>query len=159
MNDTTSRQLIIEISRDLIAQIAPQELPLFRAHSQAYFDDPAEALKQPVGEDGMLEFGVGDAVVFVTPIVLAIASEIVVFLSGEIRTSFAKQSADLVGDLVKKLFKRFRTEKEQPPALTDAQLAQVRKIAYQKARQLKIAEAQAALLADALVGGLAVTQS
>jgi hypothetical protein len=159
MDDTIARQLIMDISRDTIAQIAPQELPLFRAQSQAYFDDPAEALKQRTETDGMLEFGPGDAVIFITPAALAIVSEMLVFLTGELRNSFAKQSTDLIGELVKKLFKRFRTEKDQAPALTNAQLTQVRKIAFEKARQFKLPEAQATLLADALVGGLVVSHS
>ena len=107
----------------------------------------------------MLEFGVGDAVIFLTPVALAIVSETLVFLAGEIKSSLAKQSTDLIGDLVKQLFKRFRAEKDQVPALTDAQLTQVRKIAYEKARQFKLPEAQATLLADALVGGLVVAHS
>jgi hypothetical protein len=159
MDETFTRQLTLDIARDTIAQIAPQELPLFRAQSQAYFADPTAALNQRAGEDGMLEFGVGDAVIFLTPVALAIVSETLVFLAGEIKNSLAKQSTDLIGDLVKQLFKRFRAEKDQVPALTDAQLTQVRKIAYEKARQFKLPEAQATLLADALVGGLVVAHS
>jgi len=65
-------QLVADLARDMVAEIAPQELPTFRAQSEAYFKDPERALKGQAGKDDMLGFGVGAAVTFLTPVVLAV---------------------------------------------------------------------------------------
>ena len=44
----------------------------------------------------------------------------------------------------------------EPPPLSQSQLTQIRKLAYEKAMQFKLAEEQAALLADSMVGNLVV---
>jgi hypothetical protein len=64
--------------------------------------------------------------------------------------------------VVKRAFKPLRaaTEGTEPaaatPELTDKQLEQVRTIALEKARQLGLPANQAELLADAVIGELAV---
>ena len=84
MTDTGDTQLIIDLSRDLLAQVAPQELPLFRAASQAYQSDP-DALSKSGGEkDEMLGFGAGEVAALLTPAVLLITSEVVKFLAEEV---------------------------------------------------------------------------
>jgi hypothetical protein len=51
-----------------------------------------------------------------------------------------------------------KQEDPLPPPLTPQQLAQVREVALKKARQLKLSETNARLLADTIIGGLAVAQ-
>lgn len=159
MTDKTENQLIAELARDLISQTAPQELPLFRANSEAFFTNPEKLFAGQKGRDEVLGFGVGDAVVMLTPAVLAITSEIVKFLNEEFKKSAKEEGTVLVGETVKKMFKKFRPEekKENSPApLTPEQLNQVRELALKKARHLKLSDARCKLLADALVGSLAV---
>jgi hypothetical protein len=153
-------QLIADVSRELVARAAPQELPLFRAVSSAYFEDPNRALTGKAGKEDMLGFGVEAAAVFLTPVALAVTTQVVTFLSEEIKKSAATESADLIGELVKRLFKKFRPTapdtKPTPPPLTPQQLGQVRQLAIEKARQLNLPDAQAQLLADSLAGSLAI---
>ena len=159
MAEITEEQLLSEVGRDLIADLAPQELPLFRANSEAYFKNPEKALQGQIGKDEMLGFGAGDAVVLLTPIVLAILNEVVKFVIDELKKSVQNESAAWIQQTVKALFKKLpqveKDDKKKPPALTTDQLAQVRTIAFDKARQLKLPAQRAALLADAVVGSLA----
>ena len=57
MADTPQSQLVEEIARDLVGQIAPHELPLFRATSAAYFRRSARSFKTQGARDEMLGFG------------------------------------------------------------------------------------------------------
>lgn len=149
---------IAEVARDLVAQLAPQELPVFRANSQAYFTDPERALKSRAPKDDMLGFGAGEAVTFMTPVVLAVVTDVFGFLAAEIKKSIASEGAAAASDLIRRVFKKFRGREPEAadtaPPLRAEQIAQVRRLAFEKARQLKLSEPQAGLLADSLVGSL-----
>lgn len=67
MADLNQNQLIADLARDLTAKVAPQELPLFRANSEAYFNDPEKAIKGQASKDDILGFGIGEVAAFVTP--------------------------------------------------------------------------------------------
>jgi hypothetical protein len=163
MPDPAEQEIIAEIAREQVAELAPDELPLFRPTSEAYFKDPDKTLKPQSGRDEVLGFGAQAALTFLTPIVLAVVTEVVTFLVAEIGKSLKEEGRVAVGQIVKGLFKRFRgPDAPATPApaiatLTPDQLAQVRKVAYDKARTLNLTEDRAALLADALVGSLAVS--
>ncbi len=165
MTDLTRDQLIRDIARDVVGQIAPQELPLFRATSEAYFKNPREVLEGKKPRDETLGFGLETAVAFLTPVVLAVATEVVKFVAERIKESLKEEGAGIVTELIKKMFKRFRStgeERGKAPALaplSPEQLAQVRQRAIEKACQLNLPEVQARLLADAIVGSLAVIDS
>lgn len=161
MIEVGNKELIYELSRDVVIQIAPQELPLFRAHSEAYFKDPQKALQSQSAKDEMLGFGPSGAVVLLTPIALAVISDVIAFLVEEFKKAAQGESASWIYDTVKAMFKKFRPaekeEKEKPMSLTPEQLAQVRHIVVKKARQLKLSDERARTLADTVVGGLATT--
>jgi hypothetical protein len=156
-------QLIADLTRDIVAQTVPQELPLFRTISAAYFKNPDKVLKGQSGKDEMLGFGVAEAVIMLTPSILAIMSQVVQFVMAEVQKSVATNSADVIDDLVSKMFKKFRPaekkDQENLPALTTEQLTRVRNLAYQEARKLALSDAQADLLADSIVGSLVVAPS
>jgi hypothetical protein len=163
------QQIIVAATRDLIAELAPQELPLVSPISTAYFADPERTLQRRASSDQPLGFGVpAEVVTLLTPIALAVLSEVVAFLVAEIRKSTSSETTVLVNELVRRLFKKLRGPDAAAPApsttseatgrlaLSRAQLVQVREIALQKARELGLAGNRAELLADSLVGGLAV---
>jgi len=156
-------QLIADLTRDIVAQTAPQELPLFRTMSAAYFKNPDKVLKGQPEKDEMLGFGGAEAVIMLTPSILAIMSQVVQFVTAEVQKSVATNSAALIDNLVSKMFKKFRPAEKQDqenlPALTTEQLTRVRNLAYQEARKLALSEARADLLADSIVGSLVVAPS
>ena len=159
MNDSTQNQIAADVARDLVRELAPEEIPLFRANSEAYFKNPQEVLKEHTGEDEMLGFGTGEVISLLTPVALAVSVEVVKFVAEEAKKSFKAEGSSTINDLVKSMFKKFRPaeeKKEKPPEtqLTLEQLKEVHKIAFAKGRQLKLSELRANRLADALVAEL-----
>lgn len=158
MTSADNNQLIADVARDIVAQTAPQELPLFRMTSAEYFKKPDKALKNQAGKDEILGFGTAEMVSLLTPIVLTVVTEVVTFLTLEVKEAIADKSASLITDQVKKLFKKFHPEgekeKSDPSPLTREQIARVHKLSYERFLQLKLSDMQANRLADAIAASL-----
>lgn len=243
-------ELISRVARDLVGQLSPQELPLFRAASAAYFKDPAAVKKLAGTRDDTLGFGTSEAVNMIAPIALAVTAAVVSALTQEVSSSGAPGDAraiaaqtfqtlaasdarnaareaqqpdvanrvrlrelmlkhfdvselktlcfdlgvdyesldgayggrvDKVRELILYFERRDRvseliaacarlrpeaswTDLSQSKVTTEgrfildsAQLARIRQIALAQARELKLGEERASLLADMLIGNLAVT--
>jgi hypothetical protein len=148
MPDEQSQQLEAEFGRLLVAQLAPEELPLFGAMSRAFFANPKQARSTKGGGDEILGFGLSEAAGLLTPAVLAVACRVALYLTEEVGKAFAKTGVDFVVEEVKRLFRREPTAAQ----LNDAQLAEIRAIVLDLAPKFKLSNAKAALLADALVG-------
>jgi hypothetical protein len=109
----------------------------------------------------MLGFGVEAAAVLVTPVALSVARDVLVFLGEQLRRIARTEGEGAIDRLVDRVAGRDDAEAEMdapapaPLDLTDEQLEQVRALALEKARLLKLPDAKAELLADSLVGSLA----
>jgi hypothetical protein len=151
------RELIVLVSRDLVASVAPEEMPLFTPLSSAYFDAPERLERQP--KDDVLGFGVGEVVVALTPIALSVVAEVLTYLRRELAQTAAKDVTGAVDGGVRSLFRRFHHDARPavaPAALSREQLAEVGRLAYDRARAMRLSEPRARLLADAVVGSLAL---
>jgi hypothetical protein len=149
------RVLVVEVSRDLVASLAPGEMAVFRPVSNAYFDDPGR-LSSETG-DAMLGFGPGEVVMLLTPIVLSVMGEVIGYLRSDIAKALPRAMTDTVEDGLRGVFRKFHGAGGAPapvPGLTHEQLSRVRAIAFEKARQGGMSENRAQLLADATVGCL-----
>jgi len=151
--------LVAALARASVERAAPEELPLFRATSEAYFDDPS-ALERPKSRDDMLGFGVDAAVMLVTPVALAVARDVIQFIGTQLRARAEKEGEGAIDRVLDRLLRRDDEPVATPAAagpaeLTDEQLEQVRTLALEKAKQLKLSDAKAELLAESLVGSLA----
>jgi hypothetical protein len=152
--------LVAQLARSALAQAAPEELPLFRATSEAYFEDP-ESLGRTGSGDDMLGFGVDAALVLMTPVALTVARDVLNFVVAQVRVQADEHGKEAFDRLADRLLRRGEsaarpaTAEPGPPELTDEQLEQVRALALEKAVQLKLAPDKAELLADSLVGSLA----
>lgn len=148
--------LVAELARSAVAQAAPEELPLFRATSKAYFENPDALERQGTGDE-MLGFGVDAALVLVTPVALAVSRDVLNFVVAQVREQAREHGAEAIDRLFDRLLKRKEPAHAQaePPDLTEEQLEEVRTLALEKARQLELAPEKAELLADSLVGSLA----
>jgi hypothetical protein len=150
-----SDELVAALARATVEKAAPEELPLFRATSEAYLADP-KSLEQSGGKDEMLGFGVDAAVMLLTPVALTVAKDVIGFLGEQLRQRAREHGEGAIDRLVARLVK---SDGETEPApeldLTDEQLEQVRALAIEKGRALKLSEERASLLADSLVGSLA----
>ena len=169
MSTMTDDELVVALARSAVERAAPEELVIFPAASEAYLEgrDPS---KQTRG-DPMLGFGVEAAVVLLTPAALTVARDVLGYLRGALKKQADEHGDEAVGWLFKKLFRR-GDGKEEPgadaqaapppeappvetPELSDEQLEEVRQLAIEKAKQLKLPKDKAELLADSLVGSLA----
>jgi hypothetical protein len=160
MPDSEYNQLVTHLSRDIVTQMAPEELPLYPVISEAYVKDPEKTLRGQISKDEDLGFGVAEAAVLLTPVVLEVMKSVVMFLWAEVAKGVKQESTRLIGDSIKSMFKKYvpaDTHQGQVPGLTSEQLAQVRLLALEKARQLSLTEDQALLLSDSIVGSLTIS--
>src|SRR5215475_6199891 len=102
MPDPQNQQLEAEFGRLLVAQLAPEELPLFGAMSRAFFADPKRARATRGGGDEILGFGLSEAAGLLTPAVLAAACHLALYLTEEVGKAFAKAGVDFVVAEVKR---------------------------------------------------------
>jgi hypothetical protein len=156
--DAAQVELINDVARDIVQEETPEELPLFRVTSTAFFRDPERALHPGGWEEETLGFG-AEVATALAPVILAATTEVVRYLVGEMKTSLKEQSSGAINDLVKRLFRRYRTpgtNAQATIALTSSQLAEVRRRTLERARQFKLSAAQSEHLAEAMVATLAV---
>jgi hypothetical protein len=160
MPHSTQDQVVSALARDVVAHVAPQELPLFQPVSEEYFKDPEKAVKGQIGKDEALGFGVVEAATFVTPIVLSVLTDVLKYLGEHVLQTVKEEGSGLASDEVKHLFQKFRSGSSGAGKIsklpTPEQVAQVRRLAFEKARQLQLTTAKAALLADSIAGSLAL---
>jgi hypothetical protein len=152
-----SDALVAVLARATVEKAAPEELPLFRPTSEAYFADP-QALERSGDKEAMLGFGVDAAMVLMTPVVLQVAKDVIGFLGQQLRERAAAEGEGAIDRMIARIVNRDGGgEREGEPAaeLTDEQLEQVRAFAIEKGRALKLSDERATLLADSLVGSLA----
>jgi hypothetical protein len=159
MDGSNHERLVADMARDLLSRLAPQEKALFKSISESYFKDPEKTVAEQKAKDELLGFGAAEAVTLITPIVLAVSSDVLKFLFAEAQKAMQSESTTLINETVESWFGKFRQkeDKKAPPPLTTEQLEQVRKIAVKKAKQLKLSEKNTKMLADAIVGSLAIT--
>lgn len=152
--DATEHELISGLALGVVETEAPEELPLFRATSRAYFETPESVLRRVVGRDDTLGFG-ADIFMALTPFALAAASAVVKFLADQALVVAQDVGHEAAGGILRGWLGRLKHgESTQALPLTAEQLEQVREVAYDKARQLGLADDQADLLADAVGGSL-----
>lgn len=151
------RAVIEEISKDLITQLAPEEIDLFGELAQDYFNDPAPPTSSKHRDDP-LGFGGSDLIVAATPVAMAMVSAMITFVTTEALKSAKDESADLIKKRVKGLFKKFSATSEPAaaPTLTKDQLEQVKKLALKQAADFGMDAATAEKMSNALIGSLAI---
>ncbi len=150
------RELIVAVSRDLIADVAPEERVIFGPLSAAYLQGRRLST---TAKDDMLGTGLGEVVTPLTPIALSVVGEVLVYLRSELARTAAKEAAGAIDEVVRGLFRRFhRSDRAVAvPGLTGPQLTEVRRMAFETARAAGINERRARLLADAIIGCLVVS--
>ncbi|SAL14594.1 hypothetical protein AWB74_00386 [Caballeronia arvi] len=153
MDPAAEHDLIREISRHVLTQIAPQELPLFTAASAAWFADPAAAMKASKNRDAALGFGADAFSILFTPLVLQVVSEIMPMLGGIALKATETAVGEEVSALVRKMFRRGESETrpDAAPALNTEQLGEVHRHVIAAGKRLRLDHAQTQRLADAVV--------
>jgi hypothetical protein len=143
MDESERRELAGRLARAVVARLAPEEAPLVEAG--------VEARSEPAGAERVLGFGLEVAVPLLAPVALAVAQEV------------ARYVGDRLGDALRGgrgpigWLRRGRPRRRRPARLelTPPQLAEVRRLARERARALGLSESRADALADAIVASLA----
>jgi hypothetical protein len=159
MTELAYKELITDIAHELIAQIAPQELPLFRPTSEAFINNLGNGLTRRDTTDDMLGFGLDTAIDFLTPVVLALTTEVVKFLAEKAKESIKEASGELIAKFIKRMFNRIPSteeDKSTPLVLSPEELVQLRQLMLETTEQLRLPKEKTTLLVNAIVGRLAV---
>jgi len=70
MMNALAQEEIARAGRAIVADIAPEELLLYRMHSEAFFRDEASAISPPKVNENAMGFGAGELAGLMTPFVL-----------------------------------------------------------------------------------------
>jgi hypothetical protein len=152
MESVVDDALVNDVARIVVERVAPAELPMFATLSDAYLADPRPPESGP-GGGGPLGFGVGDAVVLVTPVALMVANEVTQHLAGELARGAVARGKRAVRRLFRLDGKPAEPEDEETPvALTAEQWAQVRQIVVETALRGGLSADAAELMGDAVLG-------
>ncbi len=149
-------QLVAALGRMVIADVAPREVAQFDDISAAYFRNGRVVMPRKAPKDAALSAIVMESLGYLTPLVLSIATEIVAqFLADKAQSTLA----DPARGLWNRLRRRFHRKHQRPvlpplAPLGGVQLAEAHAIVFEQARRMNLSEAQALLVADAMVGSL-----
>ncbi|GAA1623899.1 hypothetical protein ACFQY4_14995 [Catellatospora bangladeshensis] len=137
-----------DLARLVAAQVAPEEDELFTVLDAAYRKDPARLTAGGSGDDEMLGFGVETMAALMTPVVLAVVTEVMRYLTEQYGTSLRSRLS------LRRARRDAAATEPATPAIDDAQLAHVRSIVLDKCTQAGIDEGRSRLLADSVAGAL-----
>jgi hypothetical protein len=154
--------LVSDIAREIIEDVAPDELPMFGMASRAYLSNPERINASGGAADEMLGFGGGE-IEMLTPVIFSVTSAVVSFLVAAVVSAAKSETESVVKAQVRQMFKRFTPAAvaatpaaSAPITLTREQLIEVRRVAYDVASGSGLPANQAALLADSTIGQLAL---
>jgi hypothetical protein len=150
-NSAEMQELSKSLSKQLVEQLAPEEMEMF---DELYQETIASPTQSAAGSDDMLGFGVVGGMIAVTPIATTIASAVISFLLKEVIQSAKNESSSLIQEKIKALLNPKKNDGSQP--LSREQLEQVKKLSFKRARELGMKEEKANQLALALVGSLSL---
>jgi len=144
----------LALARSTVERAAPEEMPIFAAASEAYLEGGDSGRG---GSDDVLGFGVEAAVILLTPIAIEVAKDVLGYLKEQVTELASKKGREGVDALIARLGGGGKEPKDgdDEPELSKEELELVRTRAIQKAKQLKLSDDRATLLADSLVGSLA----
>jgi hypothetical protein len=157
MFDANTNLLMNEVARDVLADIAPQELPIFPAVSKAYFADPSVALNKLRSRDTALGLGMESLAILLTPIVLQILAQAFQILTEAAQKAVTDGLAKEIPDAIKMMFKRFRASgPSMPPPVGKVQLDAIRAKIRLTAKEMQLPDDKIAVLINAVTAQLAI---
>ncbi len=129
-NTPEGNQLVSEISKDVVAQLAPEELEMFDELSHEHFQipEPSNSDDEPLG------FG-GDMLVAVTPLVVLVVQAVVKFIGEEVLKATKEESSALIAKKVKAIFNPSDEDKGALPTLTKEQLETIKNLVRKEAQR------------------------
>lgn len=158
MEDALRAVFVNDVARDVVSAVAPEELPVFAAVSEAFAADPDLTVKGERSTDEVLGFGSGMGP-FLTPIVLSVVGEVIDFLIAIARKAVHDGLSAEAADLVKAMLAKFHTKKPATVSiLTREQLVLVHDNVLRAAKRHRLPAEQARDLADAVMARLVLAK-
>ncbi len=154
--DQYDRELALELTESVLTRLAPEEVLILPDISQEFFDDPERSVARAREET----LGFGADVALLAPFALSVAIEVVKFLLSLAKDALGPEVKSGLAAWVRRVVPGRGTRPAQAdpaPALTREQLVLVRQVAYSRAHDLGLDDDRAATLADAVVGGVLLT--
>lgn len=153
---STTVRTVDELARRVVRKIAPEELPSFEIVAAPYLENPKQAerrLRQ--AHDDPLGFGLGDIVAMATPVIALVSGSVITAVSDSVGKAVQQGTTNAARKAWRKLRGKPAEPLELPSTpLTTPQLAEVRKIALDRALSLGMEQQKAEALADAVVAAL-----
>jgi hypothetical protein len=125
---TESQHLVGEITKGLVADLAPQELEFADELLAEYRQNPGRTLS----EDDPLGFGDG-LIVALTPVVALAVQAVLKFLADEVIHAARQESSALIVQKVKAFFGTAEEKKKAGVSLTQDALAKIRSLVKKEA--------------------------
>lgn len=160
MNGGGTSPLLRDVARDIVADIAPQELPIFPAVSRAYLADPAGALRRRRSVDPALGFGPDPLSALLTTAVLYVLSEVLKILVAAAEKAVTDGVAKEATAVLTGMFRRFHGPGQQAvaPVVVDVQLAAIRGRIVSAGRDLQLPDDKIEILVKAVAAQLAIPE-
>jgi hypothetical protein len=157
LQPTAEDEVTLALAKRVVARVAAHEQPLFRAMSQAYLTNPRQVLASRAPREEMLGFGAEVAVALLTPVILDVTRHVVHGLLAGVDRSLTSAGAQLADGVLARWLPRASSERQHvaAAAMTPQQLSAVHDRAVARARELRLPDDRAELLANAIVGALA----
>lgn len=145
---------IRQIARDIVSEVAPEEMNGFESTSQAFLRHQ-KRVRRGRG-DTALSFGSGEIVVLITPAALVVATAVVENLAERAGSAIVQRGLGTAKWLYGKFGRGGSGTLPEVPslALDENELVQIRRLAEEKARALGLPENRVQLLVDALMCSL-----
>jgi hypothetical protein len=159
MDETVLDDIVGEVGRDLVSQMAPEELILYRAKSDAFFKDLRTGRKKARQTDEMLGLGAAEIVPFVTPVILYALEIAVKPLVVAAAKRLGADAGDSLSNAIRRLFKRptrAGANSAEVSGLTPAEVAQAHFAAVEAVLSCRRSPEQARQIADAIVAHLTI---
>lgn len=151
------RDAVVHLAQLVLRDTAPAELTIFDHVADEYFDDPDTALSSHSREEAI---GFGLDLALVTPVLLAVATSVVRFLSSFVADAARDEASAQVARWMRRLLTRDDGDDEAiddgAEALDVEQARRVHDVARNRAVALGMGETDADVLADAIVGRLVI---
>ena len=147
-----SKQLVTEVSKEIILEIAPQESELVDELLDDYYSNPVvhEAKDSPLG------FG-SELLAASTPVVAMAIQTFFSFVLGEVWTSMQKESTVLIAQKMKALINPTKEKAEPGLGLSREQLEKAKQLIKKEAIRGGMKPKKAEDLALKIVGRIALT--
>jgi hypothetical protein len=130
-NTEEGRQLLAELSKELVAEIAPEELEYVDELLLEYYEHPPKML---LNSDDPVGFG-GNIMVTATPVIAMALNSVLYFLIAEVLEAAKTESAAFISQKVKAFFNPIPSNQELALSLSKEQLTTIKDIAKRELRR------------------------